>query len=79
MKKKGKWIKNPGYQPKPEPIDGPALIYSDQPGDRRIWERAIAEAKLEPRDVLLYDKAAVREALREARERHTKRVKSNLP
>lgn len=50
-----------------------------QPNDREVWDKAIVEAKKEPRAELTDDRPAVRAALRESRKRHTVRVRSQLP
>lgn len=49
------------------------------PPDHVIWKKAIEQVKREPREILIYDPPAVRKALREARNRHTARVRSFLP
>lgn len=55
---------------------------SDQPKspDSEVWNKAVDAARKEPRDVLVFDKAAVRKALHDSRERRGVRVRqSTLP
>ena len=50
-----------------------------QPNDREVWDKAVTEAKKESRPELTDDRPAIRRALREMRQRHTVRVRSQLP
>ena len=50
-----------------------------QPNDREVWDKAIVEAKKEPRAELTDDRPKIRAALRESRKRHTVRIASHLP
>ncbi len=50
-----------------------------QPNDREVWNKAVEEAKKEPRAELTDDRPKIRAALRASRMGHTVRIKSHLP